>query len=287
MYLLILRNSILTGLVFALATACGDPAKSSGAALEITPDMSTDDVLKKVVASDHRTADYKTRDTHRRPYETLQFFGLKRDMAVVEIGPGGGWYTEILAPVLRDSGDFTAAGFDPDSTVEYYRKGAAKYRAKLDASPELYGKVKTSIFTRDGSREFTPAGSADMVLTFRNVHNWMGKGEEQKVFESFFKALKPGGILGLVEHRGDAAVAQDPEAKSGYVNEAYVIQLAEAAGFQMVAKSEMNANLNDTRNHPEGVWTLPPALKLGDKERAKYEGIGESDRMTLKFQKPL
>ncbi|MEQ9363656.1 MAG: hypothetical protein RIF32_05410 [Leptospirales bacterium] len=286
-----LLKAALVGLVSGTllwSAACGDPAETkTGQALDITPEMSTDAALKASIASDHRTPAYAARDAQRRPYETLKFFGFERDMTVVEIGPGGGWYTEILAPVLRDSGQLTAAGFDPDSSVEYYRKSAAKLRAKFEAAPEIYGQVKSSIFARDGGVAFAPAGSADMILTFRNVHNWMGpERDEKKVFESFFKTLKPGGILGLVEHRGDPAVAQDPEAKSGYVNEAYVIQLAEAAGFRLLEKSEVNANPKDTRNHPEGVWTLPPALKLGDKDRAKYEAIGESDRMTLKFQKP-
>lgn len=275
--------------LFGLAiVSCGEPdATQAGAAPEITADMSTDAALKAIVAGEHRTPAYAARDQYRRPYETLQFFGIQRDMTVVEIGPGGGWYTEILAPLLRDQGALTVAGFDPNSSVEYYRKSAAKLSAKFDSAPDVYGKVETSIFSRAGDRDFAPAGSADMVLTFRNVHNWMGpERDAKKVFDSFYKVLKPGGVLGLVEHRGDPAVTQDPEAKSGYVNEAYVIALAEAAGFRLVEKSELNANPKDTRQHPEGVWTLPPALKLGDKERAKYEAIGESDRMTLKFQKP-
>ncbi|MCR9142924.1 MAG: methyltransferase domain-containing protein [bacterium] len=273
--------------VFFLTVACGDGADKKGQALNITPDMSTDAALQAIIAGDHRTPAYAERDAYRRPYETLKFFGIERDMTVVEIGPGGGWYTEVLAPLLRDSGRLTAAGFDPDSEVEYYRKSAAKLRAKFDAAPEIYGKVQSSVFARDGSAAFAPDGSADMVLTFRNVHNWMGPDKDaQKVFESFYKALKPGGVLGLVEHRGDPAVPQDPEAKSGYVNEAYVIKLAEAAGFRLLEKSEINANPKDTRRHPEGVWTLPPALKLGDQDREKYLAIGESDRMTLKFQKP-
>ncbi|MDR7272674.1 putative methyltransferase [Pelomonas saccharophila] len=235
------------------------------------------DPLKAAVAGDNRLVGNVARDAYRHPYETLNFFGIKPTDTVVELAPGGGWFTEILAPYLREGGQLYAAD-----------GGSARFKAKMD-SMGVYGKVKiTSFDPAKGLLDIAPPGSADVVLTFRNVHNWMGMGEgkAQAVFDAAFKALKPGGTLGVEEHRLPASRIQDPKAPTGYVQEAAVIQFAEKAGFKLAGKSEVNANPKDTADHPDGVWTLPPTYALKDKDRAKYQAIGESDRMTLKFVKP-
>ena len=241
--------------------------------------------LQAVIDGAHRTPKYAARDKYRRPLETLMFFGLKPEMTVVEIWPGGGWYTEILAPFLKGSGAYYAAHRNRDSDNKRLLKFIARYDAKLAASPEQYGEVIVTQLSRKKGA-IAPPGSADMVLTFRNVHNWMKHGFDAHVFEAMYTALKPGGILGVVEHRADPEEFPDPQALSGYVHEEQVIEMAETAGFKLVAKSEHNANPKDSRNHPKGVWTLPPSLRLKDKDRAKYLAIGESDRMSLKFVKP-
>ncbi len=233
------------------------------------------DPLKAAIAAEHRTVGNVARDAARHPYETLSFFGIKPTDTVVELAPGAGWYTEILAPYLRDAGQLYVAD-----------GGSARFKAKMDAS-SVYGKVRITAF--DASKDqldIAPAGSADAVLTFRNVHNWMAAGKAQEVFNAAFKALKPGGVLGVEEHRLPASRPQEAQAPSGYVLEATVIKFAEAAGFKLAARSEINANPKDTADHPRGVWTLPPTYALKDQDRAKYQAIGESDRMTLKFVKP-
>ncbi|MDA7948820.1 MAG: methyltransferase [Hyphomicrobiaceae bacterium] len=241
--------------------------------------------LKNVIAGDHRTPRYAARDNYRNPYETLTFLGLKPDMTVVEIWPGGGWYTEILAPYLKGRGKYYAAHRNRDTKDARIQKFIKRYDEKLAARPDMYGEVIVAELSRNKTA-IAPPGTADMVLTFRNVHNWMKFGFDETIFDAMFEALKPGGILGVVEHRADPEEFPDPQALSGYVHEEQVIERAEAAGFKLVARSEVNANPKDTRNHPEGVWTLPPSLRLKDKDREKYLGIGESDRMTLKFVKP-
>jgi predicted methyltransferase len=242
--------------------------------------------LEKIAAGDHRSAENKARDRYRHPVETLSWFGLRDDMTVVELTPGGGWYTEILAPFLEERGKFYAAGYDPNSETDYYRKSAKRFADKLTAKPALYGKVTTTVLQPPDALAIAPDGSADMVLTFRNLHGWIGSGQAEAVLRAAYRALEPGGIFGIVQHRGDASVAQDPKAESGYVNQDYAIALVEGVGFEFVASTEINANPADTKNHPEGVWTLPPGLALEDKDRDKYLAIGESDRMTLKFAKP-
>jgi len=234
--------------------------------------------LKTILASRERSPENRARDRYRHPLETLTWFGIKPDMTVVEISPGAGWYTEILAPFLKAHGKL----------YEAVRSGEAaqRFKRKLAANPAMYSKV---IITEHGPPETTgiaPAGSADMVLTFRNVHNWISGGYAKDMFKAMYLALKPGGVLGLVEHRGNPALPQDPKASSGYVREDYVIKLAEGAGFQLVGRSEINANPKDTKDYPDGVWTLPPTLRLKARDRQKYLAIGESDRMTLKFIKP-
>jgi len=242
--------------------------------------------LRAVIAGDHREAKNRARDRYRHPFETLSFFGVTPRMTVVEILPGGGWYTEILAPYLLGSGRYYGASWDKASKKPRIKKALKRYHDKLAARPDLYGEVQVTQASRTNTY-LAPKGSADMVLTFRNVHNWMKRGYEQTIVNAMFEVLKPGGVLGVVEHRGDPEVWQDPQALSGYVNQDHMIEMAEEAGFRFVAASEINANPKDTRNHPKGVWTLPPSLRLKDKDRAKYLAIGESDRMTLKFIKPL
>ncbi|MBN7818560.1 class I SAM-dependent methyltransferase [Bowmanella sp. Y57] len=246
------------------------------------------DGLDSAINGAQRTADYQARDQYRHPKQTLEFFGIKPDMTVVEISPGGGWYTEILAPYLKDSGTYYAAGFDPESEVKYYQNAHKRFSEKLAANPDMYGKVQVSIFQPPAKLDIAPAGSADMVLTFRNVHNWYMNGGEENVlasFKAFAKALKPGGVLGVVEHRLPADRPASDQDRSGYMHQAFVVRIAEQAGFTLAAESDVNANPKDTADHPKGVWTLPPSLRLGEEDKAKYQAIGESDRMTLKFVK--
>lgn len=242
--------------------------------------------LERIVAGEHRPAANKARDVYRHPIQTLQWFGLRDDMTVVEISPGGGWYTEIIAPFLKSGGKYYAAGFDPKSSVDFFRRGAQRFEEKLKAEPELYGEVVTTVLAPPDRLEIAPPGSADLVLTFRNVHNWMAAGTADDIFAAMYGALKPGGVLGVVEHRADPGQPLDPKAESGYVAEEQVIAFAQKAGFEFAGRSEINANPKDTKDHPEGVWTLPPTLRLGAQDRERYLAIGESDRMTLKFVKP-
>jgi predicted methyltransferase len=269
-------------LTFLLLMLAAFAFASLAARAEQTP---AEDVrLKEIIAGDHRSVENRARDKYRNPYETLTFFGLRPDMTVVEIYPGRGWYTEILAPYLKGSGTLYAAEHPGDPSYEAVQRSLAAFDEKVKAEPELYGDVKRTKLTKDG--DIAPPGSADLVVTFRNVHSWMGAGTENEAFAAMFKALKPGGVLGLVQHRGDPKVAQDPKAGTGYVTEDYVIEVAKKAGFELAEKSEINANPKDTKDYAKGVWTLPPSLRLGDQDRDKYLAIGESDRMTLKFVKP-
>jgi len=244
-------------------------------------DEKTTTALKAILAGSHRPASDSARDQYRHPLETLTWFGVKENMTIVEVWPGGGWYTDILAPFLKEHGTYYAAGAGPES------EGAKKFKEKLAANPDLFGKVQVTVLAPPQNLEIAPAGSADMVLTFRNTHNWMASGQAENVFKAMYTALKPGGVLGVVEHRASSTVEQDPKAASGYVREDYVIKLAQGAGFQLVSKSEINANPQDTKDYPQGVWTLPPVLRLKDVDKDKYLAIGESDRMTLKFVKPV
>ena len=245
-----------------------------------------DDALKAAIAGAQRTPDNVKRDAYRHPYETLTFFGIKPTMTVVELAPGGGWYTEILGPYLKDHGKLVAAGSTPDSADANVRKSGERFKQRLAGNP-AFAKVQLGAFEPgNGVYTYAPKGSADMVLTFRNVHNWMESGEPnmKKLFASVYDALEPGGVFGVVEHRLPASRPAAPD--SGYVHEAYVIKMAESAGFKLAARSEVNANAKDTADHKGGVWALPPTYTNKDVDRAKYAAIGESDRMTLKFVKP-
>jgi predicted methyltransferase len=240
--------------------------------------------LTRILGGDQRPEAERARDQYRHPKDTLLFFGVRPQLAVMEVWPEPGWYTAILAPLLRDQGHYYAA-VTPDPKSPHVTQGIADFRARLAARPDLYGKVTVVDFPLDGG-DAVPAGSLDMVVTFRNIHNWMADNVAPQALATMFKALKPGGVLGVVEHRGNAAVPQDPHAKSGYVNDDYAIKLIEAQGFRLVASSEVNANPRDTKDYEQGVWTLPPTYRLGAKDHDKYAAIGESDRFTLKFVKP-
>jgi predicted methyltransferase len=243
--------------------------------------------LEKAVQAPNRSEAHRARDAWRHPVETLAFFGVRPDMTVIEIWPGGGWYTEILAPYLREHGRLIAAGFDPESKVAYYRKNAKKFAEKMASNP-VYDRVQIAVFDPMSDRPITDDGVADRVLTFRNVHNWTRGGDERVVsaFRRFYRALKPGGVLGVVEHRLPEDRPDADQGPTGYMKQSYVIRMAEKAGFRLEATSEINANPRDTADHPKGVWTLPPVMRLGEKDKDKYLAIGESDRMTLRFVKP-
>ncbi|MDG1731995.1 MAG: methyltransferase [Thalassotalea sp.] len=240
--------------------------------------------MEQAIAGEHRSDKNKARDQYRHPQQTLAFFGLKSTSTVVEIAPGGGWYTEILAPALKGSGTLYGAHYPDTGKDDYYSKSRRKLEKKL-ASNAVFSEVKLTNFTPKVASELAPAGTADLVLTFRNLHNWGDAGVKQ-IFADAYKALKPGGVLGVVEHRMPASQSWQDNKKSGYFPVKMAIDLAADAGFKLAASSEINANGKDTADHERGVWTLPPVLRLGEKDKAKYLAIGESDRMTLKFVKP-
>ena len=239
--------------------------------------------LKAAIAAPSRTPANVARDRYRHPYETLSFFGVEADDTIVEIWPGGGWYAEILAPyVIQGGGTYYAAANG---------NGLNGVRTRMTQDSGRYGAIRLASFPtgRAGATEpAVPDGSADVVLTFRNVHNWM-MGETpfaEEAFRQMFAMLRPGGTLGVVDHRLPESADSARERSSGYLKTSTVRRLAEAAGFRLVAESEINANPNDTTDHPSGVWTLPPTLRLGEQDRDRYVAIGESDRMTLRFVKP-
>ena len=244
--------------------------------------------LQYAINGEHRTDSFVSRDQYRHPRQTLEFFEVEADMSVVEIWPGQGWYTEILAPYLS-RGVFYAAYFPAGVGVSFYDKYRRLFEEKLARNPDIYGAVKITDFDPKRAVLSVPDSSLDRVLTFRNVHNWLRTESEATAFELFYRALKPGGILGVVEHRAQAKTDWNTMKDSGYMTEQYVIELAESAGFVLEARSEMNANPKDNKRHPEGVWSLPPTLRgvtPGGYEARKFLAIGESDRMTLKFRKP-
>jgi predicted methyltransferase len=238
--------------------------------------------LDAVLAGSWRAPANKARDVYRHPKATLQFFGLQPDKMVIEINPSSGWYTEILAPVLRDDGHYIAAV--PGGNAAEDRQNTETLRAKFKADPAQYDKARIITYNPKAP-VFGPPGSADMVLTFRNVHNWAMAGNAEAMFKAFYAVLKTGGTLGVVDHRAAPGASLDSVKGSGYLPTDYVIKLATDAGFKLDGQSEINANPKDTKNYPKGVWTLPPTLTLGEKDRAKYQAIGESDRMTLRFVK--
>ena len=238
----------------------------------------------QLLAAPHRTPSNVARDPHRHPVEVLEFLAIRPDSVVVEILPGSaGYYMELLAPYLKDQGRYIAASRDARAAPQYLADHQ-KLLARLQAQPALYGKVQVTQFNAD-LHDIAPPGSADFVLTFRNLHNWVERGEIEGALRVFHKALKPGGILGVVDHRGRTDLSQDAQMKSGYLREDYAIAVIERAGFRLGGRSEANANPKDTKDHPAGVWSLPPTYRLKDQDREKYRAIGESDRFTLKFVK--
>ncbi|MGY3041327.1 putative methyltransferase [Rhodanobacter sp. TND4EL1] len=255
---------------------------------ELVPPTSASDFtasqLDNILAGSWRSAAHAARDAYRHPKATLQFFGVRPDQTVIEITPGGGWYAEILAPLLNDNGHYIAAEKAAASDGEA-RSDDTALRKKFAADPAHYGNARIIEFN-PATPVFGAPGSADVVLTFRNVHNWTVGDSAQAMFKAFFNVLKPGGVLGVVDHRAANGMSLEATRDSGYLPTAYVVRLAIDAGFVLDGSSEINANAKDNRDHPKGVWTLPPTLALGDKDKATYQAIGESDRMTLKFVKP-
>lgn len=244
--------------------------------------------LEEIITASHRSEAHIARNQYRHPLETLRFFQVEENMTVVEIWPGAkGWYTEILAPYLKDEGKLYAAHFSADSKVKYFTNSLAAFKNKLANNPDIYSKVLITTLNAPTEIDIAPKNSADRVLTFRNVHNWLKQeGNGIHVFKAMYDTLKPGGILGVVEHRAAEGTTLEQMQKSGYVSESYTIALAKKAGFELLEKSEINANPKDNKDHPKGVWTLPPSLRLGKENKDHYLSIGESDRMTLKFIKP-
>lgn len=248
--------------------------------------------IAAAIASPQRSDADRARDQYRHPQKTLEFFAIEPDMDVVEIWPGGGWYSAILAPLV--DGQLIAAHFPAapaagtsERAVNYFKRSRESYAAAIAAPDSAWSNITLAQF--DPSQQLLTVAdeSADAVLTFRNVHNWLNTDSEQTAFELFFQALKPGGVLGVVEHRAAPETSRDAMRSSGYMTQAYVVELAEQAGFVLEASSEVNANSLDNRDHPKGVWTLPPNLRLGDERREEFLAIGESDRMTLRFRKPV
>lgn len=294
-------NAVRFGMALLLGVSAGLPvavdaqmARPSSA----EPDQPADALVPPTSASDFtasrldnvldgswRSAPNRARDVYRHPKATLQFFGLRPDQTVLEITPGTGWYSEILAPLLHDNGHYIAAVKAPVSDGEAGRDDSALQR-KFAADAEHYGHARIVEF--DPKKPvFGAPGSVDLVLTFRNVHNWVVADTAPTMFRAFFAVLRPGGVLGVVDHRADDSASLDAVKDSGYLPTRYVVKLATDAGFTLDESSEINANPKDTKDYPKGVWTLPPTLTLGEKDRAKYLAIGESDRMTLRFIKPV
>ena len=259
-----------------------------GAAALAVPAASEEQTLDAAIHSGARSAKFVARDSARHPLEELSFFGVTPQSTVVEIWPGGGYWTEILAPLLKDHGAYYAVlqgkGRTDKENAEADKLNGV-FRAKVEGDKALYGKIVETSFGVDAG-DIAPANSADIVLTFRNLHNWMKDGDADAAFAAFFRALKPGGVLGVEEHRGRADKPQDPAAEDGYVRQDFAVALAEKAGFKFVGSSEIDANPKDTADWPKGVWTLPPTFALGDQDRAKYAAIGEADNFVLKFRKP-
>jgi predicted methyltransferase len=243
----------------------------------------TDAQFSKVLAGDWRAPENSARDQYRHPQQTLQFFGLRANQTLIEITPGNGWYSELLAPLLKGKGHYIAAVQAPDSD-DNARRSEEKLKQKFAADPTHYAKAKVQEFDPQNP-SFGKPGSVDTVLTFRNVHNWVMADDAPQMFKAFYTVLKTGGTLGVVDHRAKDGATEESIKDSGYLPTDYVIKLATDAGFTLAGASEVNANPKDTKDYEHGVWTLPPTYTLGDQDRAKYAAIGESDRMTLRFIK--
>jgi len=271
----------------ASASASAMDGSASASASASTTASASGDTLAAAIAGDWRDPKNVARDVYRHPAETLAFFQVEADDTVVEITPGGGWYAEILAPWLRDEGHYVAAIWDDAIAGQpQYRYNLNKaLRAKFAGNAAVYGTPEVRVFDPQAP-EFGPPASADVVLTFRNAHNWVADGNADEYFQAFFAVLEPGGVLGVADHRAKPGTDLETMKKSGYLTEALVIELAQDAGFVLEAQSDINANPRDTADHPNGVWTLPPGNDHDAADDAKYQAIGESDRMTLRFRKP-
>ncbi|AGY59958.1 class I SAM-dependent methyltransferase [Gloeobacter kilaueensis] len=277
----------LAGCALAVVLLAGAVQIAPSARAEQVASASTEQLLRAAIASPNRSEKARDRDRYRHPLETLTFLGLRPEMTVIELWPGGGWYTALLAPVLAERGKLIVTSFDPNGPKDSELTAMARsLNTKLASDPKTFGRVQTVVIAPPTNLTLGADSSADMVLTFRNIHNWAAENYDDKVFAAAFKVLKSGGIFGVEEHRARAGVPEAASVRSGYMPEDYVIKKVEAAGFKFVAKSEINANPKDTKDYPGGVWSLPPTLTLGEKNRDKYLAIGESDRMTLKFVKP-
>ena len=243
--------------------------------------------LERALASPKRSPENRARDAYRHPQQTLAFFGIEPEMRVLELWPGGAWYTEILAELLAPAGRLTITNFDPNGPPDAApTRMARELKDKLAADPARFGAVQVIEVSPPERLSLGDAGAYDLVLTFRNNHGWLNGGYHDAMYREIFRVLKPGGVLGVVQHRAEEGVDPIASAKTGYLPESFVIEAARRAGFELTGRSEINANPRDTKDHPEGVWTLPPTYRLGEKDRAKYQAIGESDRMTLRFVKP-
>lgn len=274
---------ILSCLVILL-TACAANDESAGS--QQTSYM--EPAISAASTGEHRSAKNIARNQYRHPVDTLKFFGMTQDMTVLEIHPGSLWYTEILAPVLKENGQLIVAGHDVsiENQPGYRYRQQASMEERLSKEAAIFGDVKIAAFTPPQGIALGDPASVDMVVTFRNFHGWIRDGVASTNMQAFYQVLKPGGVLGIVQHRTDKPELLASGKINGYVSETQMIELAEAAGFALEARSEINANPKDNHQHPEGVWTLPPSLRLGEQNRQFYTEIGESDRMTLRFRKP-
>jgi predicted methyltransferase len=278
-----LRSTLAALGAALLLAACATPPASP------SPTAADSASLDAAISGPQRSDRNRARDVYRHPKETLQFFGVTSSQTVLEIAPGGGWYTEILAPYLHDHGKLYEAQYDSPEAASAAEEqaGRAPFAHKLAATPAVYGNVVVGTLRAGQFSGFPADGSVDEVLTFRNIHNWIKDGQIDANLRAFYAALKPGGILGVEEHRAAPGTSLQQTIDSGYVSQDYVIAHARAAGFELLGESEVNSNPRDTKNYPNGVWSLPPSYEGGDVDRAKYAAIGESDRMTLRFAKPL
>ena len=271
-------------LLIVLASALAGTALIAGC-VTTSGRETTASAIDGILGGSQRSAADRARDAYRHPKETLLFFGIRPQTRVLQPWPESGWYTKIIAPLVRAGGQYDAGLIAPDPGSRFIQSRRAGYRELLASRPDLYGRVKVVTFPLDG-RNAVPPGSVNMVLSFRDLHEWMALGDAQQALVTIYRALAPGGVFGVVDNRADPKLPQDPRAKNGYVRQDYAIRLIEAAGFRLVATSEVNANPKDTKNYPCGVWALPPDYRFGNIDRAKYAAIGESDRFTLKFVKP-
>ena len=277
-------------LFFVIGLAVAMPAWAGG--------LPVDARIERAMSGDHRSEENIDRNRYRHPVGTLTFLGLEDGMTVMEIWPGGGWYTEILAPVLRDHGKYIAATYDADvpDQPEYRYRLQKTLLEKFSSRPDIYDQAEVAPFSPPASASLGASDSIDLLLTFRNTHGWVGDELAQAIFAEFARVLKPGGILGVVQHRAEQGTDPVKTSKMGYLSEQAVMDLARGAGLYLEARSEVNANPADSRDHKEGVWSLPPGLAVcrdieGEDEATacmdQYRKIGESDRMTLRFRKPL